>query len=196
MVLKNQRSNRWTGRKKSNFKTAEVAWRLIVCPLWNAILAGIWRTRIKVRYHFGMTGKEQEQSKRKNSSIYNFLCSLAIPQGYSLPEGHRISNCNTTVALVEKSCFPWMSESTLEHSNTSLSKQHWLHEILRGFLSTFDGICSTEKSCQALAMVWKWALFFQSSVLGISSTHLKKSQCKLFIDSWGLTRIVNQLHQM
>lgn len=123
MVSKNQRTNRWTGAKKNNLKTAEVACWLIVCPLWNVILAGIWRTSIKVRYPFGTTVKEQEWNKRKNSSVYNSLFSLAVPQSYSSPERHKISNCNTTVVpvLCEKSCLPCTSESTLQCSVTRLS---------------------------------------------------------------------------
>lgn len=72
VVWKNQRSNRWTGTK-NNFKTTGAACWLLVCPLWNAILCGIWRTSSKSQYPFGMLVKEQEWNKRKDSNVYNSL---------------------------------------------------------------------------------------------------------------------------
>lgn len=109
MASKNKRSNKWTRTKKNNLKSVEVACWLIVCPLGNAILAGTWRTSTN-QYPSGLTVKRQQWNNRKR--VFAILCSLAIPQGYSLPKRYRTRDCSTTVALAEKSyILSWLNLS-------------------------------------------------------------------------------------
>ena len=192
MLPKNQRNTRCTGTKKINVKIVEAAWWLIICSLWNVILAGIWRTSTKVLYPFGRIVKEQERNKRKNCSVYNSVCSLAMPQDDSSFERHRISNFNTTVALGEKSRVPWTSESTLQHSVIHLP------------VNSIDNTRSSQAS---------WAALMTLSALRNDTRHLLQCENRHYsskhlllesllniwtnptvnISSWCLTCIVNQL---